>query len=533
MPITGRILDLAAAHPEQIAIATPDRAISYRELACESRSTFAAVRVILTAQSTPPQPAPEAHGLPIVGVSLESAFDSARLFAELAGYPVVCATIDPRWPRSHQVRIIVTTGMGLVISDDADLAAALADAGWTGTVVTGADFAARTSATDPAEMPSRRPGDEPFLMLFSSGTTDNPKAFMKTRYQYRENYAVSSAYLEPLPGVATLAPGPLSYSLTLYALVECLASGGQAHLADRVDPVAIGTQIRENAITRVVAVPAIVQGIVAAASRRPEDFDSLELIITGGANLPAAIRDGVAEALPGVRLISYYGAAEIGFIGDSRSGDGTVISLYTGIEASICDPAGQQLADGELGTLWIRARACSDGYVTGTANVALRGADGWATVHDQARMLPRAQRGPAQITLAGRAGDIVVTGGHKVALPEVERAFEGAPGLGDVCAISVPSDSLGSLVALVIEAGSVDGSDVVGDEAGSALKTRLRDWAQPRLAPQFVPWRWYLVEALPRTVGGKIRRDETARLIEQHEAGGAAAGDLAGGVRRL
>ncbi|RAE58669.1 long-chain fatty acid--CoA ligase, partial [Burkholderia multivorans] len=99
--------------------------------------------------------------------------------------------------------------------------------------------------------------------------------------------------------------------------------------------------------------------------RDPERFVGLDLVVTGGANLPAAIRDRLAEVLPDTRLISYYGAAEIGFIGDSRDGDGTWIEIYPTIAAEIRDENGDPVPEGELGTLWILAAARSDGYLAG------------------------------------------------------------------------------------------------------------------------------------------------------------------------
>src|SRR5699024_1008933 len=82
------------------------------------------------------------------------------------------------------------------------------------------------------------------------------------------NVAVSSAHLEPLPGVATLAPGPVSYSLTLYAIIESLATGGSVHVADAFDPFTIGSRIAAESITRIVAVPAVVKALAEAADRR-------------------------------------------------------------------------------------------------------------------------------------------------------------------------------------------------------------------------------------------------------------------------
>lgn len=506
MPITSTILDVAETHPEQLALVGADERLTYSELVGDSRRMFAVVDELHRAQTDPPTPAPETEGIPVTAISATSAFDTSRIIAGLAGYRAVSATIDPRWPLAHQIGVITTTGIGVVISDSSALAEALAASAWTGTVISLADFRAREAALadEPsarsAPAPTVRDASEPFLMLFSSGTTSNPKAFIKTRQQYRDNVAVSAAHLEPLPGVATLAPGPVSYSLTLYAVIESLATGGSVHVADEFDPIAMGRRIAAEAITRVVAVPAVVRALAEAARRDPERFTGLDLVVTGGANLPASIRARLGEILPDTRLISYYGAAEIGFIGDSREGDGTWITIYPTIGAQIRDESGAEVPEGELGTLWIRAAACSYGYVTGTTEAVLRGADGWATVDDQARI----ENGMLQ--LAGRAGDIAITGGHKVSLPEVERAFETYDTLGEVCAIALDDPALGGIIVLVIE-------DRADTTQGSADKAALLNHARARLAPQFVPRRIYRLEQLPRTVGGKIRRAETVDLI--------------------
>lgn len=502
MPITAMILNVAQSDPEQLALVGARDRLTYSGLVEDSRSMFAIVDELHRTQPLPPTPAPETDNIPITAISTTSAYDTSRIIAGLAGYRAVSATIDPRWPLNHQLGVIRTTGIGVVISDSPALAEALAASGWTGTVISLTDFRARQAAALPAPAPAVRDGNEPFLMLFSSGTTSNPKAFIKTRQQYRENVAVSSAHLGPLPGVATLAPGPVSYSLTLYAVIESLATGGSVHLADEFDPITMGSRIAAEEITRVVAVPAVVRALAEAARRDSERFAFVDLVVTGGANLPASIRDRLGEILPAARLISYYGAAEIGFIGDSRDGDGTWIHVYPSIGAQIRDDSGAELPEGELGTLWIRAAACSYGYVTGTTEAVLRGADGWATVDDQGRVVN------GMLQLAGRAGDIAITGGHKVSLPEVERAFETYDNLGEVCAIALDDPALGSIIVLVIEA-STDNAD----NADNAGKAALLNHARARLAPQFVPRRIYRLDRLPRTVGGKVRRTETVDLI--------------------
>lgn len=532
MPITRSILTTAAQHPDRPAIVGEHAALSYAELAEDGRRVIAAVRHLLAQAADLPTPALETQGAPVIAVSSTSAFEAARIMAGLAGYRAVSATIDPRWPVDHQRHVIAEVGIGLVIVDDDEAEARLRSAlgpDWGGVVVPVQRFREIEAQVQLAEPPQVRDADEPYLMLFSSGTTSSPKAFLKTRGQYRANFAVSSRYLEPLPGVATLAPGAFAYSLTLYATVECLASGGEAHLADELSLPGLGQRVAQQRITRIVTVPAVLRGLIAQATRRPEDFAGLELIVVGGANLPNALREDLRRVLPQVRLISYYGAAEIGFIGDARGDDSTWNQIYDGVQVEIRDDAGHPVPDGEIGTLWVLADSRSDDYIAGTADVHLLDEHGWATVGDQGRAA--VVGGKRQLQLLGRKGDIINVGGHKVALPEVTRAYAGLTVAGkhrEAVAVGLPDTALGTAVALVIEAGELVSADSGGpvcadsrEQNGPAQalgeqlsKAALREHGRARLAPQFIPTKYYAVKALPRTVGGKVRTAETVKLIQ-------------------
>ncbi|HCG54644.1 MAG TPA: long-chain fatty acid--CoA ligase, partial [Brevibacterium sp.] len=146
MPITSTILDVAGNHPEQLALVGADERLTYSELVEDSRRMFAVVDELHRAQADPPTPASETDGIPITAISVTSAFHTSRIIAGLAGFRAVSATIDPRWPLTHQIGVIATTGIGVVISDSPSLAEALAASSWTGTVISLADFRAREDA---------------------------------------------------------------------------------------------------------------------------------------------------------------------------------------------------------------------------------------------------------------------------------------------------------------------------------------------------------------------------------------------------
>ena len=599
MPITRSIHATAAAHPTWPAITSENCALTYRELVDESPRIIAAANWLhrKVRLETPPTTGsagsvgPAAVARPVTAVCTTSAFEAARIMAALAGSEHIFAAIDPRWPVEHQRNIVRAAGIGVVIVDGTQAAAALREAldeecgeDWGGIVCTITEFRNLEHAVDaesdaawdgaageaPGEHPDiSRPDSEPFLMLFSSGTTAAPKAFLKTRGQYRANLEVSKRHLgvgpedgyvpegelgsrlRMGPRVVTFAPGPFAYSLTLYAAVEALATGGTIHLSsshtDGLVLADLGERVARERITRIVTVPAMLRGIITQATRTPKLFARLELIVVGGADLPENLRHELTAVLPNTELISYYGAAEIGFIGQGIPSHPGWHEVYDGVDVQIRDENGAPVRDAErggnselgssdLGTIWVRAASASDGYVIGGAH--LLDERGWASVGDQGRV--RIVNGRRQVQVVGRAGDIINTGGHKVALPEVTRAYADLTVDGqafDAVAVGLPDATLGTVLALAVEdfgvglsSSGLSGSGLGGTRVDPLLtKAALREWGRERLAPQFVPAQYYVVSRLPRTVGGKIKTTELAELLRSS----ATARTNGEGVQRL
>lgn len=563
MPITRSIHATAAAHPTWPAITSENCALSYRELVQESPRIIAAANWLHRKVRLVGRNEPESR--PVTAVCTTSAFEAARIMAALAGSEHIFAAIDPRWPVEHQRNIVRAAGIGVVIVDGTQAAATLREAldeecgeDWGGVVCTITEFRNLEHAVDaeseaawdsaageaPGERPDiSRPDSEPFLMLFSSGTTAAPKAFLKTRGQYRANLEVSKRHLgvgpedgyvpegelgsrlRMGPGVVTFAPGPFAYSLTLYAAVEALATGGTIHLSnshtDGLVLADLGERVARERITRIVTVPAMLRGIITQATRTPKLFARLKLIVVGGADLPENLRHELAAVLPNTELISYYGAAEIGFIGQGIPSHPGWHEVYDGVDVEIRDDGGTPVRDdelggnSELGTIWVRAASASDGYVVGGAH--LLDESGWASVGDQGRT--RIVNGRRQVQVVGRAGDIINTGGHKVALPEVTRAYADLTVDGhafDAVAVGLPDATLGTVLALAVEDFGVGlSSRALGGTRINPLLTKaaLREWGRERLAPQFVPAQYYVVSRLPRTVGGKVKTAELADML--------------------
>ena len=504
MPLTRTLIDVAARRPDRIALAGDGERLTYRQLLRSCAAVRAGMETLLGSSQPVALGASsaETRGVPIVAVSLSRAIDAARLLTGAISFRAVAAVLDPLWPLEHRLEILQRVEPALVITDDADFEDHLRASSFAGTVVSLAAFDvaaadALARRDDSAPGPEVRPRDEPFLLLFTSGTTDLPKGFLRTRGSWDHNVDISRRYLGVEDGRSTIAPGPLSYSLTLYALVEVLATGGSLFLQSRFDAQATARTIATDRVERLVGVPAMLLAILQAARRAEQPLDSLLEVITGGANQPEHIPRSFEETLPTAHLRSYYGASEIGFIGYSDAGDGTSLTPFGGVEGSVRDESGAEVPTGETGTLNIRVGSAVERYLAATSAERITDADGWASVGD----LPSFAGG--RIQLHGRAGDVAVSGGHKVSLPQVERALASLPGCEQCCAVALPDATLGSIVAVVVE----------GEAESLPAKARMLAHLRAHLAPQFVPHRLYRALALPRTAGGKIRRTAVLELV--------------------
>lgn len=253
---------IAADDPDRPAIVGRDAHLTYGELHAESRRISATLESQLMMAATTDHPHLPSVLPPIVAICLSTAVDIARISVAVEAGPRILTVIDERWPTALQMRLIAATGATALITDSPALKTALRASGWRGLVLRLADLAPTTPNAAEPEVPA---DDAPFLLLTSSGTTGAPKAFLKTRAQYAANIEVSHEYLGADDRVTTFAPGPMSYSLTLYTLFEVLATGGQLHVADSLDELWLTSRVHDERITRLVTIPAAVTALVDAA----------------------------------------------------------------------------------------------------------------------------------------------------------------------------------------------------------------------------------------------------------------------------
>jgi acyl-CoA synthetase (AMP-forming)/AMP-acid ligase II len=282
-----------------------------------------------------------------------------------------------------------------------------------------------------------------------------------------------------------------------------LLRGGTLHLRGKFAAEPVLDLLTRQAITRAALVPTMLRALLPLIeSGRFAPYRGT--ITAGGEPLPAPLGRRLCALWPDLQLGDTYGLTETcacefyvppadyavaaGSIG--RPGAGTLFRLSP-----------------EEGELQIKTPTVMRGYLDAPALTAAAFADGWLRTGDLARLRP-----DGRVELAGRATDLILRAGNKIAPLELERVFAEHPEVVAVLAAGAPDPLKGEQIHLFVV-----------PRAGAALdQARLLAWARERLDRHKLPDRIHFGRALPLGPTGKADRRALRALV----AGGAAIANL-------
>jgi len=305
----------------------------------------------------------------------------------------------------------------------------------------------------------------------TSGSSGTPRIVLRTAASWSDSFPVIAGLLGAGPDDAVALPAPPVSSLTQFSLAHAADGGPRALLP------------RGRALVAVDFADATCFHGTPHALRALLDAGApprLRAALVGGSHLDPALRARVEAA--GVRVVSYYGAAELSFVAADH-GEG--LTPLPGVEAEI-----------RGGELFVRSPFAAARYLDGP----LRRQGDWIASGDRAEL----QGG--RLRLLGRVDDAILSASATIVPEEVEAQLRTLPGVRDAAVIGLPHRRLGALIAAVIEP----------DPALSPVIAELRAAAALALAPAHRPRRWY-TGVLPRTAAGKPARARIAREVAAGE----------------
>ncbi|MDW8309689.1 MAG: class I adenylate-forming enzyme family protein [Verrucomicrobiales bacterium] len=365
-----------------------------------------------------------------------------------------------------------------------------------------------TGETGPGESDAARVRlDDDALILFTSGSTGEPKGVLHTHRSLRARWMGLREHLpdEVFARTLCLLPTHFGHGLICNCLFPWL-SGHDLYIAPpfRPDLVAqLGRVLDEHAITFMSSVPPIWK--LALKLARPPQRGSLRRVHVGSAPLSAALWEDIRRWTGTRQVCNAYGITETGSwvaglddadvpVQDGLIGRGWGAVIQVLKTNATTQPLQPELAcaPGESGYVWLNTPALMKGYFRRDDLTARAVVDGWFMTGDIGFLDEH-----GRLVLRGRERDEINKGGMKIYPADVDAVVERFAGVTDVCTFALDDPIYGQSVgmAVVLQNGS--------DETLCALYA----WMKSHLAEHKLPSRWWVLETIPRTSRGKVNRD--------------------------
>jgi len=361
-----------------------------------------------------------------------------------------------------------------------------------------------------AERVSVDPGsgsDRPLLMVYTSGTTGQPKGAVHTTGSVLATILNGVAHQDLSAGDRILTVLPLFHvgGLNIQTL-PALYVGATVILQRRFDPGGALDLVARYRPTQTLFVPAVMSAILDHPDLDRVDLSSLVGINSGSSVVPEHLIGGFLDR--GIPVGQVYGATETGPTavvlryddGAAQLGSCGRPALHS--EVRLVDGTGRDVAAGEAGELLIRGPHLFGHYHRRPAETEAVFVDGWYRTGDVGRL-----DDDGWLFIEDRLDDVLISGGENVYPAEVENTLSEHPGIGAVAVIGRDDARWGEVPVAVVEPAT---------DAPTPSVEELRAWCVDRLARFKQPREVIVVDELPRTALGKV----TKHVLRQNLQGG-------------
>jgi fatty-acyl-CoA synthase len=353
-------------------------------------------------------------------------------------------------------------------------------------------------------------GEEPMLILYTSGTTGVPKGALLSHRMitWNANTQVSWGLWDtdsaPISSPFFHAGGLNVLTTPLYHL------GGTVVLLRSNDPAAILRAAEAERCTVLFNVPTVFQAMMEHPAFATSDLSAVRFCVTGGSSCPIPVIEGFARR--GLVFRQGYGLTEVGVNcfslapEDALRKAGSVGRPVFHSRARIVDEQEREVRPGEVGELILAGPHVCSGYWNRPEASAEAFRSGWWHTGDLVR---RDEDG--YYFIVGRKKDMYISGGENVYPAEIEQLLTQHPGIAEAAVIAQPDAKWGEVgVAVIVprEPGNLTAEDVLAYLDGKLARFKL-------------PRRVEFADVLPRNAMGKVVK---AELVERFVAASSAAG---------
>ena len=339
------------------------------------------------------------------------------------------------------------------------------------------------------------------LIMYTSGTTGRPKAVLHSHNSIHADSARMIRALKLSPRHLTFCPSPVTHiSGFLWTLNMPWYGDIPVVMTDVWDSRQAYDILRRRRCTIAIGATPFLQGLVDIASREGP-LPDLEHYICGGAAVPPSLIYQAAERFPNGIPWRTFGATETATL---TCGPETRSMLRMGAETDgrlmqtqvkIIDvTTGLPAAPGAEGEILVRCASMALGYACPEDNQDAYDAEGYFRMGDLGRIVEQ-----DHLVCTGRKKDLIIRAGENISAKEIEDVLILHPAIQDVAVVSMPNARTGEAICAFVVVAQDQAVDL-------ALVTSLI--AKAGLARQKTPEHVILVQDLPRTPAGKVRKDQ-------------------------
>ncbi len=340
---------------------------------------------------------------------------------------------------------------------------------------------------------------DPFLLLFTSGTTSAPKAVPLSYHTMLSNARVGVPEHEITPDDSILSAAPFSHLFGLYSFHIAIAAGACSVMLPVFTPPDMAATIEREKPTALWTAPAHFAAIRGLGLIDKYDLSSLKMMIMSGSACPEELVRWTAAQLPGCAVTQLWGMTETQGGLYSRPSDGLDVSATSagrpspGTEVRIADPeTNDAMADGEEGELQVRGPLLFPGYFKNeAANKAAFTEDGFFRSGDLAVMRP-----DGAVAITGRIKDVINRGGVKFNPRDIEDLLDAHPAVVQSAIVPMPDPVLGEKACAFVM--------IRPDADPPTLESLCGYLLEHKIAKNKLPERLVVVDEFPMTPTKKI-----------------------------
>ncbi len=442
-----------------------------------------------------------------VAVAMERSLDQVLTILGVMAAGACPCPLEPRLSVDETARRVAAVGLTWLVHDEANTATAAASGLAPSRVLEAANVAhaAQANNADNARTLDHATDispDAPGLLLFTSGSTGNPKGVLLSHRGLINNARGVLAHTGLTPDDRLLHVMPLHHTNALNNQIFApLLAGASVALAGRFRADDMPGLLRAFR-------PTIITGVPTMYARMLElDFDpaslaGLRFARCGSAPITEALHRRI-EAFLGCPLVVSYGLSEATCTSTMNPPAarrlGSVGTVLAGQKVTLRLPDGSEAAPGGEGEICIAGDSLMLGYL-GVDN----GDDGAPTLLRTGDLGRFDDAGYLSIT--GRIKDVIIRGGENISPALIEGVVTGLPFVAACCVVGAPDDDLGEVPVIFVQA---KGEVMPGAEDAAAILAEV----QSRLGRIYVPREVLWVERLPENAVGKVDRKALAKQV--------------------